>query len=230
MKKSEQLLSAIREMFDPRFRIRPKESNLLGWIHSKIFGPAAAVILGHTLYASEVDLEDETRLAQLLAHEGAHVAQKKSLGALKFAWAYGFPQLRGLLLLMAGILGIVLFQVLSLNIGILYAGLALSLVGIRDLVNLKAYWRAILELEAYATAWWTLDIPPHVDQDKLFATFADNIHQKLCSFTYLYCGKKFPLDAMSFTLLSILETWHAESNENTELFRWYKKVQGIFLA
>lgn len=231
MEKSDQLLEAIHQTLDPEFRLLPKESTWLGRAHSWVFGKDSAVILGHTCYAPQVSLDSEVKLAQLLAHEGTHLAQKRDEGAFWFAWKYGLPQSQSLIFFGLAGLCFGLFGLDMSNFIPLYAGLALSLTGIIVGVNFKrAQWRIIFELEAYATSWWALGAPTWLDEGKFFHAWVDHIYELLNKHTYLYCGRGVTLNVLGYTLASLLEKTRSETNENTELIRWHRKVRGIFLA
>lgn len=228
MSKALQLHQAILDYLDPKFKIAPKEKSLLGRIHSRIFGDHAAVILGHTCYAPTRILEEELPLAQLLAHEGCHLAQRRDLGLVRYAFRYGFPQIVGV-----GILAICLtiFIAICAVTGIsIYTlpPLGVSLFSLPFFVKENlAEQRTLMELEAYATSWWVLGIQSSTGAKQYWPIWVSGIQKLLNSSTYLHCGKNMPYNSFETLLRVYLSPM---DNEKTFLKRWHSLVKNIFLA
>lgn len=190
MKKSTQLLHAIQEDLDPRFKIRAKSSFWLARIHDR-FSPGAAVILGHTCYVYDKFFDDEGYMTQLMAHEGVHVAQKRDFGVLPFNWKYGYPQsFAGVLFVLGLICGGIMWAMNDFLYGVLAAS-GWMLAAVFNFVNYKlATSRAIFELEAYATSWWVVSRSQGlVWDDHGSTTWIDAVHERISRRTYLWCGR-----------------------------------------
>lgn len=224
------LVTAIREDLDPKFHIKAKNLSLIGRIHDK-FSPNAAVILGHTCYVPEQFFVSPSSMAQIVAHEGTHVAQKKDLGALQFNYRYSYPlSLAAIILLAASIM---------LTIGIYVGGFALIVVGsifaltgvVYALNNRLARDRAILELEAFATSWWYFYGTDEVEDTFLVLTWITGIRQMLNSSTYLNCGVSIGNPMISSILINAVKgtPFLCDGVKRDHTVRWLLTAREILL-
>lgn len=192
MSEQESLIEALGAL-DPKFTFAPKSSRWFTRLHERVF-PKAAVILGHTCYYPEREAAENPTayMAQLIAHEGMHLAQKLDFGAFGWNWRYAYPQgFAGIL----GLFGLVVGLIFGITVGPLWGILAASgwmLPAIILAVNVKtASARVIFELEAYTTLLLVLDIKPKrsLDDSKAFQAFLSYLENTLDSRTYLWCGR-----------------------------------------
>lgn len=187
MTKYDNLLLALQRDLDPKFRIREKSSSWVGRLHS-LFSPKAAVILGHTCYVPRDVLLNADAMTQLVAHEGVHVAQKRDLGVLTFNYKYAYPlSLAAILFAISMVLFFIGIPIKNIIITLAASGcmLAAILLG----VNLKiAKFRAILELEAFATSWWFFYGDHRTTDEFQIRAWVSGIRHLVNSPTYLMCG------------------------------------------
>lgn len=187
MKAYERLIAAIRQDLDPKFQVCRKDSSWIGRVHSW-FAPNAAVILGHTCYVPEKVFDSPAGMAHLMAHEGAHVAQRRDLGAFAFNWLYAYP------LSMAAVellIAIALFVVGLWYKSIIVISCAALILVASMIYTLNVKWakpRAILELEAFATSWWYFYGSSPARDEFLVRSWITGIRQTVSSSTYLWCG------------------------------------------
>lgn len=185
----DRLLREIRRTLDPQFRLVPREKYCLGRLLARWF-PNTAAIWGHACYVPRAVLCQPKALAQLIAHEGVHLAQRRDFGWWGWHTRYWAGELLTAFLFLAGMLTS-LMAVLGGEL--LIAALSAAgwmLFSIYSLVNKKTFpckERCVFELEAYATApplsdWLAASRARKVD-------YFDDIYKLLCSKEYLWCGQ-----------------------------------------
>jgi hypothetical protein len=192
--KHRQILAALRALLDADFKIDFKESFWLTRLLQRC-GHSAAIILGHTLYvprdlfANLTDAQENDLWEQLYAHEGMHIAQRLDMGWLTFHRRYMNPQIVVGAVWLVLVAALVVVRVLGLmgNMELFFALLASILACGAVAVNpYLARWRALIEIEAYATIFYITPLDKHAS---LFDEVADAVWQYLNSATYLWCGK-----------------------------------------
>jgi hypothetical protein len=232
MSEQRSLIEALWNL-DPKFGFYPKSSRWFTRLHGRFF-PRAAIILGHTCYYPEKEMDKEPSLymAQLIAHEGMHLAQVRDLGKWHWYTSYFYPQWLGVLFALAGVFVGVLFGVLAGTIWGILASSGWMLSAIYFLVNKqKARDRAVLELEAYGTLpiVLNLDLARYGD---VWERFVDRIYAELKSSNYLGCGESLSRNYASLYL------WRAATGTMTlgqvspgrpRSEEWVKTLQRIFL-
>jgi hypothetical protein len=232
MSEQESLIEALWNL-DPKFTFAPKSSRWFTRLHGRFF-PRAAIILGHTCYYPEKEMAKEPSLymAQLIAHEGMHLAQVRDLGKWHWYTSYFYPQWLGMLLALAGVLVGVLFGIfidaswgIVVSLGWLFPAIYFLLA--RE----KARDRAVLELEAYGTLPIVLNLDLTCYGD-VWERFVDRIYAELKSSNYLGCGESLPRNYASMYL------WRAATGTMTlgqirpgrpRSEAWAKTLQRIFL-
>lgn len=228
MSKDEQMYQAILDYLDPKFHIVKKEKSIIGKIHSRVFDKNAAFLFGHTCYVAEIDRDDPSRLVQLLAHEGCHIAQRKDWGVFWFNWLYLFPQGAGVLLAVLGLLGFVGFlAIYGFSLYIL-APLGLIILSIPLFVkkNLASH-RFLFELQAYVTSWWALGFQEPGDSPRYWPLWLAKVQEFLSRGIYLQCGAN--REILQIELLAKMFMWPTD-HEKTQLKQWHSLVKKFFLA
>lgn len=200
MRAHEELVNAIRRDLDPKFDVRVKEFSRFGRVHSW-FAPNAAVILGHTCYVPEKTFDSSMGMAQLMAHEGTHIAQKRDFGVLLFNWLYAYPISFGLV--------IFALAIALLTVGVLYDDLIIVFSSVVCCIAsvfcatsaVLARPRAIFELEAFATSWWYFYAFNPQQEEFLVRSWITGIRLAINSGVYLWCGKSIGIPMINSILL-----------------------------
>jgi hypothetical protein len=200
----QKMVTAIRRDLDPKFKIREKDSALVGRIHSW-FAPHAAVILGHTCYVPEEVFDSVSVMAQLMAHEGTHVAQRRDLGAIAFNYKYAYPWSLGAILFLLGLI-VVFLGVLFENVITLATAMFLFFASIAYISNTRlAKARAILELEALSTSWWYFYGEDELQNEFLVRSWISGVRQAINNPVYLGCGLSIENTLISKVLFSAVK-------------------------
>jgi hypothetical protein len=232
MSEQESLIEALWNL-DPKFTFAPKSSRWFTRLHGRFF-PRAAIILGHTCYYPEKEMAKKPSfyMAQLIAHEGMHLAQVRDLGKWHWYTSYFYPQWLGVLLAIVGVIVGVLFEIFITGGWWMVVGAGWWFPAIYFLLaREKARDRAVLELEAYGTFPIVAEIN-YVRTDERWSKFLDYVYTVLKSKNYLSCGESLSRNYASLCL------WRAANGTMTlgqvrpgrpRSEEWVKTLQRIFL-